>query len=162
MGCGSVAVWAFSGGKRCAGEQAVAADGFRANIAALAAGLKRQVKFAIQINSAPWGGEGCDTASQFIRAALRRGHEIVRVFFYYEGAYNGLRQAMPAGDEAPPAGRWSRLAAEQGVDLVICISAAQRRGVPEGVGLAEGFRVGGLGLWVEACLKADRFLSFGG
>jgi tRNA 2-thiouridine synthesizing protein D len=28
--------------------------------------------------------------------------------------------------------------------------------------LAEGFRIAGLGLWVEACLQADRFLVFGG
>jgi tRNA 2-thiouridine synthesizing protein D len=126
------------------------------------------VKFAIQINSAPWGNEGCDTAYQFIRAALKLGHEIVRVFFYYEGAYNGLRGTASAGDEQPPAQRWSDLAAEQGVDLVICISAAQRRGLAteteaaQGCAVAEGFRIGGLGQWVEACLKADRFLLFGG
>jgi len=126
------------------------------------------VKFAIQINSAPWGGEGGDTAYQFIRAALKRGHEIVRVFFYCEGAYHGLRGMTPPGDEAAVTGRWSALAADHGVDLVVCISAAQRRGVSDGAedsrdgDLAEGFRLGGLGLWVEACLKADRFLSFGG
>ena len=130
------------------------------------------MKFAIQINSAPWRSEGCDSGYQFIRAALALGHEIVRVFFYYEGAYNGLRWMAPPEDEKPIIRRWSELAAEHGVDLVICISAAQRRGLLEGheaerVGkrdddLAEGFRIAGLGLWVEACLKADRFLSFGG
>jgi tRNA 2-thiouridine synthesizing protein D len=127
------------------------------------------VKFAIQINSAPWASEGAGTAYQFIRAALKLGHEIVRVFFYYEGAYNGLRgSAAVGGDEASYVQRWSDLAVEQGIDLVICISAAQRRGLlsgPEdahGDAVAEGFRVGGLGLWVEACIKADRFLLFGG
>jgi len=130
------------------------------------------VKFAIQINSAPWRSEACDTAYQFIRAALGLGHEIVRVFFYYEAAYHGLRWMSPPEDEVPASRRWSDLASRHGIDLVICISAAQRRGLLDPVeagrvgkqddDLAEGFRIGGLGLWVEACLKADRFLAFGG
>jgi len=130
------------------------------------------MKFAIQINSAPYQTQGSDTAFQFIRAALRNGHEIVRVFFYHEGVYNGLGYAMPPDDERPVVKRWSDLAREHGIDLVICISAAQRRGLlsrEEAVrvgkadtDLAEGFRIAGLGLWVEACLNADRFLIFGG
>ncbi len=129
------------------------------------------MKFAIQINSSPWRSESCDTGYQFIRAALGLGHEIVRVFFYYDGAYNGLRWMTPPGDERPALRRWSELAAEHGVDLVICISAAQRRGLLEQEesprlgkqddDLAEGFRIAGLGLWVDACLKSDRFLVFG-
>ncbi len=129
------------------------------------------MKFAIQVNSAPWQNEGCETAYQFIRAALGQGHEIIRVFFYYEGAYLGLRWMTPPEDEKPSIRRWSALAAEHGVDLVICISAVQRRGLldkaeairlgKQDADLADGFRIAGLGLWVEACLQADRFLSFG-
>jgi tRNA 2-thiouridine synthesizing protein D len=129
------------------------------------------VKFAIQINSAPWENQGCETAYQFSRAAIRMGHEIARIFFYYEGIYNGLRWMVPPEDEKPLIQRWSTLATEHGVDLVICISAAQRRGLleqSESVRLGKldddlglGFRIAGLGLWVDACLKADRFLVFG-
>jgi tRNA 2-thiouridine synthesizing protein D len=99
------------------------------------------------------------------------GHEIVRIFFYYEGVYNGLRWMDPPRDEKPLIQRWSVLATEHGVDLVICISAAQRRGLLEQSEAARlgkldddvslGFRIAGLGLWVDACLKADRFLVFG-
>jgi tRNA 2-thiouridine synthesizing protein D len=125
------------------------------------------VKFAIQINSAPWQGANNETAYQFIRAALQGGHEIVRVFFYYDGAYHGLRQMAPPEDEKALLSRWSALATEYGVDLVICIAAAARRGLLENVEivredeLAAGFRIGGLGLWVEACLRADRVLVLG-
>jgi tRNA 2-thiouridine synthesizing protein D len=129
------------------------------------------VKFAIQINSAPWEGQGCETAYQFSRAAISMGHEIVRIFFYSEGVYNGLRWMDPPEDEKPLIQRWSALASEHSVDLVICIAAAQRRGLLEqsdGLRLGKrdddlglGFRIAGLGLWVDACLKADRFLLFG-
>jgi tRNA 2-thiouridine synthesizing protein D len=90
------------------------------------------------------------------------------VFFYHEGAYNGLGGMAPPEDERQLIRRWSELAAEHGIDLVVCVSAAARRGLAEPVeaerhsGLvSEGFRLAGLGLWVEACLKADRYLSFG-
>lgn len=130
------------------------------------------MKFAIQINGAPYHSQAGDSAYQFIRAALRKGHEIVRVFFYHDGIYNGLRYAMPPDDERRVIGRWSELARQYGVDLVICISAAQRRGLlseEEALragkvdrDLAEGFRIAGLGLWVDACMEADRFMVFGG
>ena len=78
---------------------------------------------------------------------------------------------MPPEEESPLLKRWSILAAKEGIDLAICISAAHRRGLLEQtearrVGkldddLAPGFRIAGLGLWVDACLKADRFLIFG-
>ena len=133
--------------------------------------IKIPVKFAIQINSSPWHGQTCESAYQFIRAAIRLGHEIVRVFFYYDGAYNGFRWMSSSEAGQTAIRRWSLLAVEEGVDLAICISAAQRRGLLEQSeasrlgkqddDLAEGFRIAGLGLWVEACLKADRLLVFG-
>lgn len=130
------------------------------------------VKFAIQINASPWQNQACETAYQFIKAALDSGHEIVRVFFYAEAAVLGQRWLTPPEEEQTVLKRWTELAKTQGIDLVICISAAQRRGLLEpseasrlgksGEDLAEGFRIAGLSLWVEACLKADRTLVFGG
>jgi tRNA 2-thiouridine synthesizing protein D len=128
-------------------------------------------RFAIQINSAPWTNQSGETAYQFINAALSMGHQIERVFFYYDGTYNALRWER---EEPAPCGasRWSKLAASHGIDLVVCISAAQRRGVVSDQAViteqtqnttnSEGFRIGGLGLWIDACLKADRVLVFGG
>lgn len=124
------------------------------------------MKYAIQINTAPWQSQGGDTAYQFIKAALTRGHEIVRVFFYHDGIHHAARWAPEVGRT-----HWRELSQSYGLDLVLCISAAQRRGVlnpahemPEGsaaLEVAEGFRVAGLALWVDACLKADRVMVFG-
>lgn len=133
--------------------------------------MKTSIKFAIQINASPYQSQACDTAYHFIQAALRKGHEIVRVFFYHEGIYNALRYARPPEDERPVVERWSALAQDHGIDLVVCISAAQRRGLlhdgeAERAGkvdadLAQGFRIAGLGQWVEAAIEADRLLVFG-
>lgn len=120
--------------------------------------------YAIQVTARPLQTPGAHTAYQFIKAALMEGHEINRVFFYHDGVYNGFGAGVQGGPAVPD---WSDLAARYGIDLVLCVSAAERRGLcsDSGVPFAgrclEGFRIGGLGLWMEACLKADRLLVFG-
>jgi tRNA 2-thiouridine synthesizing protein D len=121
------------------------------------------MKYAIQVNTGPGSSQSACSAYQFIKAALAEGHEIVRLFFYHDGIYNSLimtRQHIASGDPGFP--DWSGLAKQHGIDLVLCISAAERRGLPADVRLADGFRLGGLGQWMEACLKADRVMVFGG
>jgi tRNA 2-thiouridine synthesizing protein D len=92
------------------------------------------------------------------------------VFFYQDGIYHALRYVTPPDDELNLTEKWSELAREQKIDLVVCISAAQRRGLlhsgeaqrqgKHDNDLEEGFRISGLGQLVEATLAADRFLVF--
>jgi tRNA 2-thiouridine synthesizing protein D len=129
------------------------------------------MKFAIQVNSSPYQSNAGLTAYQFICAALAQQHEIVRVFFYHEGVYQAFRYATPSDDEINHVKRWSALASEYSIDLVVCISAAQRRGLlhadeanrqsKQDNDVADGFRIAGLGQWLEATLLADRVLVFG-
>ena len=60
---------------------------------------------------------------------LAKGHAVHRVFFYHDGVNNGTRLATPPQDERDVTARWSTLAAEHALDLVICVAAAQRRGI---------------------------------
>lgn len=129
------------------------------------------MKFAIQINASPYASNAGLNAYRFIEAALALNHEIVRVFFYHDGIYHGLKYATPPDDEFNHTAHWSALAARHDIDLVLCISAAQKRGLlcrdeaerqgKQDDDLAAGFRIGGLGQLVEATLHADRFLVFG-
>ena len=129
------------------------------------------MKFAIQINTSPYQTTAGYTAYQFIQAAVSQGHEVFRVFFYHDGIYHAFKYATPPDDEIPFAVQWSELARQHQLDLVVCISAAQRRGLlcadeagrqaKQDNDLAEGFRISGLGQLVEATLVADRFIVFG-
>lgn len=121
------------------------------------------MKFVIQVNASPREAQAANTAYEFIKAALANGHNILCVFFYYDGVYNARVSSFAGEDD--PCLRWSTLAREYGLDLVLCISAAQRRGLAGADGadpglLAPGFRIGGLGQWVDACLRAERVLTF--
>ncbi len=129
------------------------------------------MKFVIQINTSPYHSQASYMALQFVKAALKEGHEVFRIFFYHDGIFNAFRHSTPLDDELNMTQQWSALAKYYQVDLVVCISAAQRRGLLSSDessrqgkvdnDLAEGFRISGLGQWVEGTLLADRFLVFG-
>jgi tRNA 2-thiouridine synthesizing protein D len=63
------------------------------------------------------------------------------------------------------------LAKDHGIDLVVCVAAAQRRGIldkdeakrngKDADNLEEGFRISGLGQLVEAGIQSDRLITFG-
>ncbi|MEE9355895.1 MAG: sulfurtransferase complex subunit TusD [Methylococcaceae bacterium] len=128
------------------------------------------MKFAIQINASPYQSAAGETAYQFAISAIATGHKIYRIFFYYDGIYHGNHDASPPEDEVNYTNRWRDLAKQYSIDLVICISAAHRRGLlceeelqrrgEHKNSLMEGFRISGLGQWVEAALEADRVVIF--
>lgn len=129
------------------------------------------MKFVIQVNSSPYQSQSADTAYRFALAALEKGHEVMRIFFYHDGVYNALHDSEPPADEWQFRQAWSDIAQQHAIDLVVCVSAGQRRGLStqrEAVttdnktfDLAPGFRISGLGQWVEAALVADRLITFG-
>lgn len=118
------------------------------------------MKFAILVNEAPFSHQAAASALAFAQAVLARGHELLRVFFYFDGVQNANRLAAPAAEAGNLVRGWSALAEEHGVELVVCIAAGLRRGVRE-ANLAPGFRISGLGQLVEAASEADRLVTFG-
>lgn len=128
------------------------------------------MKYTVLINAGPYQSNSGETAYHFIKSTLAMGHDVIRVFFYQEGVYHAFRYATPPDDEVQIVNRWSTLAIDYDLDLVVCISAAQRRGLLEtneakrqgkaDNDLANGFRIAGLGQWVDAMLTADRFIEF--
>ena len=129
------------------------------------------MKFSVMVNEGPYTHQAADTAYHFTRAVLDAGHEIFRVFFYHDGVHNGTRMTTPPQDDRHIVDRWSELAHDYDVDLVVCVAAAQRRGIldkdeakrngKDGDNIAPGFRISGLGQLIEAGIEADRLLVFG-
>jgi tRNA 2-thiouridine synthesizing protein D len=129
------------------------------------------MRFAILVNAGPYTYQASDTAYHFTKAALEKGHEVYRVFFYHDGVHNGTRLSVPPQDERDFAKLWRELAERHGLDLVVCVSAAQRRGLldasearrhgKDADNLAPSFRISGLGQLVEAGIEADRLIVFG-
>ena len=129
------------------------------------------MKFTIQVNEGPYQHQASDTAYQFTKAALEKGHEIFRVFFYHDGVNNATRLTTPPQDDRNVVSRWSELAEEHNLDMVVCVAAAQRRGIADADeskrsgkdadNLAPGFRISGLGQLIEGGVQSDRTVVFG-
>ena len=118
------------------------------------------MKIGVLVNEGPYNHQAADTAYQFARAALSKGHEVQRVFFYNDGVNNANKLTEPPQDDRQIVNRWSKLAEEHGIDLVVCVAAGLRRGLVED-NLAPGFRISGLGQLVEAGIESDRLVVFG-
>jgi tRNA 2-thiouridine synthesizing protein D len=129
------------------------------------------MKFGIQVNEGPYTHQASDTAYQFTKAALENGHEIMRVFFYHDGVNNGTRLTTPPQDDRNIVNRWVELAEKYELDLVVCVAAAQRRGLvdedeakrngKDADNIAPAFRISGLGQLIEAGIQSDRLVVFG-
>ncbi len=129
------------------------------------------MKFSILVNEGPYTHQAADSAYQFAKAVLAKGHEIYRVFFYHDGVNNATRLTTPPQDDRNIVNRWSKLADEHKLDLVVCVAAAQRRGIvdegeakrngKDATNLAPGFRISGLGQLIEAGIQAERIVVFG-
>jgi tRNA 2-thiouridine synthesizing protein D len=129
------------------------------------------MKLSILVNEGPYTHQASDTAFNFTKAAIEKGHTIFRVFFYNDGVNNGTRLTVPPQDDRNVVKRWSELAEQHKLDLVVCIAAAQRRGLldaneskrhgKDANNIAPGFRISGLGQLIEAGIQADRLVVFG-
>jgi len=118
------------------------------------------MQIGILVNAGPYTYEANDSAFLFAKAALAKGHEVNRIFFYHDGVNTANRLTEPPQDDRHVANRWSKLAADHKIDLVVCVAAALRRGIKNEI-LAPGFRISGLGQLIEMGMKSDRLVVFG-
>lgn len=119
------------------------------------------MRFALLVNAAADSAAAL-TALDTARALLAHPNfHLYRLFFYREAVHLANRHAWRGdGDQACAAQQWQQWLAENPVDAVVCVGAAQRRGVVPDT-LAEGFTLAGLGQWADALINSDRVIQFG-
>jgi len=118
------------------------------------------MKIGILVNEGPFTHQASDSAYRFAEAAIAKGHEITRVFFYNDGVFNANKLSAPQTDDRNGVALWAGLAEANEIDLVICITAALRRGIKNEI-LTGGFRISGLGQLIESGITNDRLVVFG-
>ena len=129
------------------------------------------MKIGVLVSEGPYTHQAADSAYKFVSAAIAAGHEVPRVFFYHDGVNVATRLSVPPQDERNIQQQWTALAKEHGTDLVVCIAAAQRRGMldedeakragKDSNNIAPGFEISGLGQLIDAGIQADRLIVFG-
>jgi tRNA 2-thiouridine synthesizing protein D len=125
--------------------------------------------FCLVIQGAPTTAAAL-SALNFARAVLDCGHHISRLFFFQDGVLNAAAAITVPSDEAHVPRQWQQLIREHGLDAVVCVSSAQKRGIVDATEAArqelpaatllDGFVLSGLGQLVDAGISADRVINF--
>lgn len=128
--------------------------------------------YSLLVLSSPASGHCAQTAAEFARCAIIRGHDIHRVFFLDAGTYTGAAAAIFPQDEPSRLQPWVELAQQHGVELILCVSSALKRGMLDqteadryeqaGPTVHPAFTISGLGQLVDASAHSDRLVTFGG
>jgi len=131
----------------------------------------------ILVNGGLYDAQSGYTALRYCHAATAAGHKITQVFFYQQGVTQASQFALPLADEFDAPQAWSELAAEYAIPLLVCVSAAERRGVIGedqaeeltedkaalkhlSANLHPSFAIAGLGALHEASMVAERTVTF--
>jgi tRNA 2-thiouridine synthesizing protein D len=117
------------------------------------------MKISVLVLEGPYNHQASDSAYHFTQSAINKGHEITGIFFYNDGVINANKLMDPPQDDRHISNRWGELGAK-GIDIVICIAAAKRRGLCE-ENRAENMRISGLGQLATMIQKSDRLVTFG-
>ena len=128
------------------------------------------MRFNVLVTGALYSSQSGYSALQFCTAAINAGHSISQVFFYQDGVQQANNLSMPLDDEFEPVSMWVKFSKEHGVDLVVCVSAAERRGVMSDAQASEfakghgnvnsAFSIAGLGALHDASLSSERTVTF--
>lgn len=128
------------------------------------------MRYTIVIQSSANKLETAQSALEFARAVIERGHHVERVFFYSDGVDYAQNCRQSASDEFAPHTHWKQFLEAHHIDAVVCVGASARRGLFDEAQASKAqdtpatidsaFEVSGLGQLIAACAESDRCVTF--
>lgn len=126
--------------------------------------------FTLLVTSAPFSEQNAYSAYRFALAAAQGKHSINGIFFYQSGTLNGSSLQITPSNEFDLYAAWIKLSQQYQVPLMVCVSAASKRGVTTAedaqdsdnphFSLAAPFESVGLGELATLISNSDRLLQF--
>ena len=129
------------------------------------------ISTVVMVLSSPLGAGSNANALRFCQAWIDQGHVLPLVFFYGDGVYTANNLPETTQGECDLFMHWQQWLRTHHINAVACIASSLKRGLfdeqeqqryqKQANNVAEGFRLGGLGDWVEASRQADKTMVFG-
>ncbi|WP_189408500.1 sulfurtransferase complex subunit TusD [Alteromonas halophila] len=126
--------------------------------------------FSVLITTPPYDSSAGASALTFIEQAIAQGNVVNHVFFYQQGVYHANSFIRPPGDEIAMPDAWRSLHESFGVRLLVCITAALKRGVCDvhnaqeheinAANMTAPFEQAGLGEFFTALHECDQLVQF--
>ena len=85
--------------------------------------------FTLLVTSAPYCSQSAYSAYRFALAAVDTTHQIKGIFFYQNGTLNGSALQLMPSDEFDLHHAWKNLSTQHNIPLLVCVSAATKRGI---------------------------------
>jgi tRNA 2-thiouridine synthesizing protein D len=109
-------------------------------------------------------------ALAFINGVIANGDKVNNIFFYSDGVYHANSLMLDTGDAFSTYKAWSKLSTEHDVTLLVCITAAVKRGIvsqqeadDNGIGFANlqsPFVQAGLGEFFTSLHSCNNLVQF--
>jgi tRNA 2-thiouridine synthesizing protein D len=126
--------------------------------------------FTLLVTSAPFSQQNAYSAYRFALAAVQLKHTVNGIFFYQSGTLNGSSLQITPSDEFDLYAAWQKLSREFQVPLMVCVSAASKRGITTAddardsdnphFSLTSPFESVGLGELAVLINNSDRLIQF--
>lgn len=116
-------------------------------------------RFIVTLHAPPWSHQSVATACQFARAAIQRGNTITAIFLYQDGVLNGANSLDITSDELNGQQALQLLAKEHNIPLLLCVTAAEKRGLNDQL-ISPEFTMSGLAEFAELTTQSDKVVQF--
>ncbi|MEO9947261.1 sulfurtransferase complex subunit TusD [Paraglaciecola sp.] len=126
--------------------------------------------FSLLVTSAPFSEQNAYSAYRFALAAVQAKHTVNGIFFYQSGTLNGSSLQLTPSNEFDLYAAWKTLASDHKVPLMVCVSAASKRGITTAedahdsdnphYSLTAPFESVGLGELAVLMKNSDRLVQF--
>jgi tRNA 2-thiouridine synthesizing protein D len=127
-------------------------------------------RFSLLITSAPHINDKGLSAYRFAQTVLNSEHQLQGVFFYQDGVHHANALQISPSSDFDLYQAWTSLAKTHQCPLLVCVTAATKRGVLSArdaadhdkiaVNLADPFQALGLGELAVLLSQSDRLVQF--
>lgn len=125
---------------------------------------------SLLVMSAPAASQNAHSAVRFAKTVAQSEHQLNGIFFYSDGVHNANHLQLNPADEQAIYTAWAELATEYACPLLVCVTAASKRGVISQTdandndlnqfSLQAPFQAVGLGEMAELFHTSDRVIQF--
>ena len=115
--------------------------------------------FILTIHASPWSYQSVLTAVQFAETAIKRGNQVKAIFLYQDGVLNASNSLDIMSDELNGQDPLLRLHETYGTPLLLCVTAAEKRGLNEDL-VHPSFNIAGLAEFAELTTETDKVVQF--
>jgi tRNA 2-thiouridine synthesizing protein D len=115
--------------------------------------------YILVLHTPPWSYQSVASLKDFALAAMDLGNEIKAVFLYQDAVLAALPELDIPSDELNGQAVLMSLSQEHHVPLILCATAAEKRGVNH-QHIAPEFSLAGLAEFAELSSHADKIIQF--